>query len=123
MLWWDLEDAASIADGVELIYTSVRSSVVEDTVVGWMYTELTAAVSTTTAGTRCAILARYVNALQAPSRRHPQSAMRPTRVIAEERCAPMHVWEGIDVSCVVFLLHGSLLTRRVSSIVYFLVFR
>ncbi|KAG1857420.1 hypothetical protein F4604DRAFT_1193281 [Suillus subluteus] len=80
-------------------------------------------MSTTTAAICYTILARYVNALQAPSRRHPQSAMRQTRVIAEERFDPMHIWERIDVSCVVFLRHGSLLARGMSGIVYFLVFR
>ncbi|KAG2745144.1 hypothetical protein P692DRAFT_20742842 [Suillus brevipes Sb2] len=87
-----------------------------------MYTRLTAAVRTTRVAICCGILARYVNTLQAPSRRHPQSAMRPTGIEAEERLAPMHVWERIDVSCVVFLRYSALLARRVSSIVYFLVF-
>ncbi|KAG2138583.1 uncharacterized protein EDB93DRAFT_1164822 [Suillus bovinus] len=59
---------------------------------------------------------------QAPSR-HPQSTMRQTGIIAEESLAPMHIWERIDVSCIVFLLHGILLARRMSSVVYFLVFR
>ncbi|KAG2744113.1 hypothetical protein P692DRAFT_201134584 [Suillus brevipes Sb2] len=88
-----------------------------------MHTTLTATMSTATAAIRCAILGRYVNALQAPSRRHPQSAMRPTGTKAEERLAPMHIWERIDVSCVGFLRHRCLLARRVSGIVYFLVFR
>ncbi|KAG2754264.1 hypothetical protein P692DRAFT_20720081 [Suillus brevipes Sb2] len=64
-----------------------------------------------------------VIALQAPSRRHPRSAMRPTRTKVEERFTPMYVWEGIDVISVDFLRHGTLLTRRMSSVVYFLVFR
>ncbi|KIK33053.1 hypothetical protein CY34DRAFT_813868 [Suillus luteus UH-Slu-Lm8-n1] len=88
-----------------------------------MYTNLSAALRTTRVAICCAILARYVNALQAPSRRHPQSAMRPTGTIAEERLAPMHVWKRIDVSCVVFLRHGTPLARRMSSIVNFLVVR
>jgi serine/threonine protein kinase len=58
-----------------------------------MNTELSATVSTTAAAVCCPILARYINALQAPSRRHPQSTMRPTRTIAEECFAPMYIWE------------------------------
>jgi hypothetical protein len=87
-----------------------------------VYTKLTA-VSNISAAMCCAILGRYVNALQAPSRRHPQSAMRQTRTKAEERFAPMYVWERIDVSSVVFLQHGALLASRMSSVVYFRVFR
>ncbi|KAG1857424.1 hypothetical protein F4604DRAFT_1193487 [Suillus subluteus] len=79
-------------------------------------------MNSTMAATCCTILVRYVNALQAPSRRHPQSAVRQTRVIAEERLDPMHIWERIDVSFVLFLWHGSLLARWMSGIVYFLVF-
>jgi hypothetical protein len=80
------------------------------------------AVSTTSAAICCAILGRYVIALQAPSRRHPQPAMRPTRTKAEERFTPMYVWERIDISCIVFLRHGTLLARPMSGVVYFLVF-
>ncbi|KAG2743300.1 hypothetical protein P692DRAFT_20747022 [Suillus brevipes Sb2] len=87
-----------------------------------MYTKLTVAVSTARVAICCAILARYVNALQAPSRRHPQSAMRQTGTITEEHFVPMHVRERIDVSCVVFLRHGTLLASRMSSVVYLLVF-
>jgi hypothetical protein len=86
-----------------------------------MYTKLTA-VSTTSATIRCAILARYVIALQAPSRMDPQSAMRPTRTKAEQRFKPMYVWERIDVSSVGFLRQGTLLASRMSGVVYFLVF-
>jgi hypothetical protein len=58
-----------------------------------MYMNLSAAVRTTRVAICCTILARYVNALQAPSRRHPQSTMRQTGGIAKERLAPMYVWE------------------------------
>jgi hypothetical protein len=50
--------------------------------------ELSATLSTTTAATHHANLAGYVNTLQAPSRRHLQSTMRPTRITTEERIAP-----------------------------------
>ncbi|KAG2360113.1 hypothetical protein BDR07DRAFT_1413384 [Suillus spraguei] len=95
----------------------------EDTSSEEVYTKLAVTMSTTTAAICCAILTRYLNTLQAPPRRHPQSFMRPTRIVAQECHAPMHIWERIDVSCVVFLWHGSLLARRMLSIVYFLVFR
>jgi hypothetical protein len=49
--------------------------------------------------------------------------MRPTGTITQECLAPMYVWERIDVGCVVFLRHGSLLVRRMSGIIYFLVVR
>ncbi|KAG1731787.1 hypothetical protein EDB19DRAFT_2027182 [Suillus lakei] len=83
-------------------------------------------LSTTAAATCCAILAGSVNALQAPSRRHPQSTMRQARIVAQECLAPMYVWERINVRRLDFLWRGSmlaLLARRMSGIVYFLVFR
>ncbi|KAG2361608.1 hypothetical protein BDR07DRAFT_33513 [Suillus spraguei] len=80
-------------------------------------TELSVAVSTTMAAMCCAILMRHVNPFQAPSRRHPQSTMRPTGIVAQECLAPMHIWERINLSCVILMWYSSLLARRMSGIV------
>jgi hypothetical protein len=81
MLWWDLKETPSIADGLEMMYKCKIISK-EGYSSGMNVCEISCGCEPTTASTRCAILARYVNALQAPSRRHPQSAMRQTGTMA-----------------------------------------
>ncbi|KAG2752511.1 hypothetical protein P692DRAFT_20726115 [Suillus brevipes Sb2] len=82
----------------------------------------TATTSTTAADMRSS-LAGYINPLQAKSRRHPHSTMRPTRTKTQERLEPMHIWERIDVRCVDILWRpsGGLLSRPMSGVVEFLV--
>ncbi|KAG2352641.1 hypothetical protein BDR07DRAFT_1497956 [Suillus spraguei] len=78
-----------------------------------------------TATARRATLAGYIHALQAPSRRLPQPAVRPARVIAEESLDPMNIWERINVRRIrrgVALRCGSLLSREAAGIVDFSVF-
>jgi hypothetical protein len=93
--------------------------------------ELITTASPTTTATCRSILTMFVNTLQNPSRRHPQFAMGPARAVAQERIAPMHVWERIIVRRLVrrvipcgVLRHTRLLLhpRQTSGVVDFLVF-